>query len=206
VRYSLAGLKSRLDDDLDELLRVARLSDSGDAEATPTAEFCVVRLQDSWTRFVRDLVVRSALGNACRSGGARILPGPLGIMRQRSAMTTLRTNWPVGGTKPHYWEPKWFATKDSGRAVDVLQPTNGLDIKTALGAATNPIEDIRAVRNFIAHRGEPSASELDRKAHAWRPDWRQPADLVLNRPGAGLETRFEEWCRRLRLVGAAAVK
>lgn len=206
-RYSLAALEDRFSEELDELLRIAALVGVGKAEAIPTAEYCIVHLQDAWTRFVGDLVLRSALGNATRSGGQPIAPGPLGPITQRDSLTWLRARWQEKGKKkPFYWNPNWFTTKDSDRAVDLLQPTNGQDLKTALGAAANPIEDIRVLRNFIAHRGESSAGKLYPLAQGWRPGWRQPADLVFHRPIPGVETRFEEWCRRLRLVAGAAVK
>lgn len=66
---------------------------------------------------------------------------------------------------------------------------NRQEIDAAINSTTNPIEELRAVRNFVAHRGESSAHEIAAVARAFGvPGWRQPADM-LNRRGV-----VERWC------------
>ncbi len=164
-------------------------------------------MQDCWTRFLRDLVLRSALGNARRADGRLVGVGPLGRMYERDARVLLQKKWP-GGKKPPYFEPSWYSPDHTSRAIQVLQPNNGNDINTAIGSRNNPIEELRAVRNFAAHRGHTSAGALQPLASAWLPSWRQPSDLLLQAltiPGT-TESRFTQWSRRFRLVAAAAVK
>lgn len=171
-------------------------------EASVFAEYCVVQLQDSWNRFIRDVIFSSATGRAVRGDGTPVLPGPCGPLRQEPVLQHLRANWPRG-RKPVYWEPNWYSVTDVNHVVDVLQMSNGDDIKTAIGASTNPIEEVRPIRNFCAHRGAGTAGRLGSASRSWGPPtWRRPEDLILHRP-LGLESQFEAWCRSFALVAGA---
>jgi hypothetical protein len=202
-RYDLGSLSVRLDDEITALRGHMQSVDAGIAEESVTAEYCVIQLQDCWNRFVRDLVLRSALGNANRASGQRIRPGSHGTLLQRSAMVLLRAGWPRG-RRPFYWEPSWFDQNHANIAIDLLDPSNGADLKTALNANTNPIEDVRPTRNFAAHRSERSATRFGPKAQSWLPGWQQPHQVVRQRLAG--ETLFEEWCRRFLAVANAAVQ
>jgi hypothetical protein len=204
--YALASLAETFDAQIVELVRIATLVDVSVAEPRSTAEFCIIQLQDCWTRFVRDLILRSTLGNASRASGARIPPGPLGSMYQRAAMRHLRANWPGSRKKPPYWDPKWFDQGEAGKAIGVLQPMNAVDLTAAIGANTNPIQEVRSLRNFVAHRGESSMNVVQVHFPGRHRAWSQPHQLVLHRPGVGGPSLFEDWCRRFRLVAAAAIQ
>jgi hypothetical protein len=209
ARFELDLLRARLVDQTDRLtatLAVARAAGDPD-RLTVVSEYCVIHVQDCWNRFVRDAVMRSSLGGAVRSTGQRIDPGPNGVFWQRDAFAYLRANWGKVQQKPS-WEPDWHEVGNANKAIDVLGPRNANDLKAAFGAGSNPITDVRPVRNFIAHRGENTGARVQAvAAHYHIPDWRQPRDIVnLVIPGTGGTVLFDEWCRRFVATATAAVQ
>jgi uncharacterized protein YfkK (UPF0435 family) len=196
--------------DLSAALQEERVGDDS-ARIVIISEYCVVQLQDCWTRFTRDLIVFASLGNASfgplSSRAGQILgPGVLGVQTFADAVTILRSRWTSGGgSKPPWWEPRWFDQRDAIQALKILQPVNGNDINAALGSSANPIEDLRAVRNFVAHRGATSAPRMRAVAQSVGSlGWAQPADVV-NTSQAGVVV-FDSWVARLSAVATAAVR
>jgi hypothetical protein len=103
------------------------------------------------------------------------------------------------------WEPNWYDQGDGARAASLLDPSNRTTITGALGAATNPIEDLRWVRNYCAHRGRQAARGIE-KRHGSRSVWRTPYAIVsAPRPAPDL-TQLGEWVHRFHVVAAAATK
>lgn len=204
MRFNLGILSTRLAADLADLTLLAdQASVATGLERSAIGEYCLVQLQDSWSRFVRDLILRSSLGNASRVDGTKLPPGVHGRLLERDARQLIKTKWTAKGMGKD-WEPAWTSRDDAGRALQILQPLNSNDIMTALGASTNPIAEVKPLRNFVAHRGHVSARKLDVLAGSWGATWRQPSDLCL-RDGAGIY-RFEQWCARFQAVANAAVK
>ncbi|MGE3842703.1 MAG: hypothetical protein AB7I50_14090 [Vicinamibacterales bacterium] len=204
MRFNLGILSTRLAADLADLTLLAdQASGATGRERNAIGEYCLVQIQDSWSRFVRDLILRSSLGNASRADGTKIPPGVHGRLFERDARQLLKSKWSAKGMGKD-WEPAWTSRDEAGRAIQILQPLNANDIMTALGASTNPITEVKPLRNFVAHRGHVSADKLEVLAGSWSVTWRQPSDLCL-RDGTGLY-RFEQWCIRFQAVANAAVK
>lgn len=198
MRFNLRLLQQRFDQQV-ATLRFELLT----TPTVPVSEYCVIQLQDAWTRFCRDLILRSSIGNANRAGGTKIIAS---IREEHDAVDLLRSRWRGGNSRqPPYWEPSWFDTQQAAKALSLLRPGNTNDINAALGSSANPIDELRPLRNYVAHRGPTSNAAL----LAWAVDkhlaWHQPLDLLLQ-PAAGGSTRFEEWCVRFLAVAAAAVK
>lgn len=204
MRFNLEILKTRLGEDVAELTSLAiGAAGKGDIERIAISEYCVIQLQDSWNRFVRDLILKSSSGNSIRSGGARIGPGSRGQLTQRQSRTLLASSWSSRRGMGSDWEPAWTSQQEANRAIDILGPQNGNDLKTAIGASTNPIAELKPVRNFAAHRGPVSSAKMEAISRVWGKPWCQPSDLFLD-DGVGL-FRFDEWCRRFQAVANAAV-
>jgi hypothetical protein len=205
ARFNLDLLASRFETQMDRLVSVLSAAHTGgdDNDLTVASEYCVIHLQDCWTRFVRDLIIRSSGGGVKRATGGTVPPGPLGYLHHRDAFDYLRSNWGKTRQKAK-WEPDWHEVAHSFKAIDLLQPSNANDVKAALGASANPVSEVRPIRNFVAHRGEGSAAKV--LALHPRGQWRQPRDIVtVVIPGTGGSLRFEEWCRRFSVVARSAV-
>jgi hypothetical protein len=209
-RYSLDTLHSRFDADINQVeadFRAARES-ADRRRVVATGERCVVFLQDSYSRFVRDLIIRSSLGNATTASGTRLPPGARGVLRQSDALAFLRKGWPPKkNTKPPWWEPNWYRAKEWGIALRLLKPANSATISAALGSSTSPAEQIRLVRNFAVHRGAGSALGISQVAMGVgvAGAWQQPCDILVFSTG-GVVCQLEELCARLRAISAAAVR
>lgn len=187
---------------LSNLLAAARAKGEG-PELWGMSEYCVIQLQDTWTRFVREVILRSSLGHADRANGTRLRAPAAGVMTFSAALGHLRLGWP-GGKKPPYWEPRWFDRGDSAKALTILHPVNEQAIGAALGANTNPIEELRGVRNFVCHRGPTSAPRIAAAALALGVQWEQPSDIV-NSAGPGAVV-FDTWITRFSSVATAAIE
>jgi hypothetical protein len=207
-RFNLGILEARFDAEAARIARVLSAERPGGPLEVEMAEYALVALQDAWNRFIRDLIIRSTLGNSVTASGSAVRPGTHGVMRQRDALNLLRRGW-GNRAQPAWWEPSWFRVDVATTATTILAPRNGANIIAAVGSSANPIDDLRAVRNFIVHRLPSTAEGADavRRANRSSP-WRQPRD-ILGAPARGglpAEVLFDSWCRRLRVVANAAVK
>jgi hypothetical protein len=113
-------------------------------------EGAVVKLQDRWGAFSQDLVLLSAVGSVRTTSGvliARRYAAP------RVALDRLRATFAGRARKPGYWQPKWFDPTEAIDAANRLGIPNFAAVSAALGATPAPLEELRAVRNFFAHRG-----------------------------------------------------
>jgi len=112
------------------------------------------------------------------------------VLTFRDGVAALRAKWP-GGKRPAYWEPSWFDQGQSATALAILQPVNANDIGAALGAGTNPIEELRGVRNFVCHRGPTSAPKIASSALKVGVQWERPSDIVNASVGGAIV--FDTW-------------
>lgn len=207
-RFNLGTLEARFDAEATRIAGALAVQRPGGALEIEMAEYGLVALQDAWSRFIRDLIIRSSLGNAVTSAGTVIRAGQHGVMRQRDALDLLRRGWSKKGM-PSWWEPYWYRVDASTKAITILGPGNGGNIAAAIGSSANPVEDLRLVRNFAVHRLPSTAEDAGAVARGnSSAPWRQPRDIVgaTARGGLAAEVLFDSWCRRLRVVAAAAVK
>ena len=181
-----------------------------DASARPIAapsgllvdaqEACIVRLLDAWARFSRELVVEGTVGTTTM-GGTRIAACP-GVRTHRDVVPELRRR--QTNRKAPWWEPRWHSASECLDAVRVLGLANATTIQSALGAANSPAEDLRKVRNFIAHRSEKTAQgmlEVARNIPA--PPSVRPAALSATLIPPGI-TLFRSWVTDLLAIAHAA--
>jgi hypothetical protein len=209
-RFALGTLATRFareSDGFNALL--ARHASTDTEEEFALAEYCMVALQDSWSRFVRDLILRSSSGNSTTSTGRKVPPGPRGRLRLRTSIFVVQKDWTKTG-KQAGWEPNWYSVEHAGRAITILGTSNGAEMMAAIGSSTNPIDDVRPIRNFAAHRLPATARAADAVAQnrlAGRK-WRQPRDIVTSDTGAPGATvsLYAEWCVRFKAVAVAAVR
>lgn len=191
---------------LSRLLRRAHFDHPADMRHA-VGEFAVVALQDSWNRFTRGVILASAAG-AITSGGLRVRSAT-GRTSHAASLALLRATWPTRKNQPPWWEPRWFDPGDASQSASLLTITNASTVTGAIGATANPIADLRAVRNFVAHRGPTTAPRVQAvAARHGRTAWNQPVDIVtieLATVPAGRELLLEAWCRQFAAVASACV-
>lgn len=161
-------------------------------------EMVVIRMHDAWTRFCRDLVITSALGNTVTIGGLAVPRCGAAITDRNSVIACLLATY-----KKRQYEPKWGDVQECIDAARRLQITNLPTVSASLGASNSPAEEIRHVRNYYAHRKIGSAS---RAIATNLFSGAQPEVRDLNRFTSGGSTVIESWVQRLMFVATASVQ
>lgn len=125
------------------LLEGERAYAAGDhGAASLLCHLALIRLNDSWSKFSRRLLVASALGLTGFSGKHPKAPN---ISDEASAMAALGIGVP--------WREDWawhVASTFLG-AARKLKVTNINTLNGSMGATPNPSESVRFIRNFFAH-------------------------------------------------------
>lgn len=163
-------------------------------------EGAIIQLQDQWSVFCRGLIIRSWVGDV-RTLGGREIPIRLGHVSPEACLSALRATYTGKSKKRSYWEPKWFDANEAIDAARRLQLPNAAEISAGLGLTPSPLDEIRAVRNFIAHKGLESASRLRR--HGARAS-AQEVDAFVLAPTVGGASRFERWVAQLDVMAYSA--
>lgn len=165
-------------------------------------EMGVLRLWDGWTRFCRELVIASAVSRPVTVAGLHLPKAP-NVQRRRDVLPLLRLSF-GRRQKPPWWEPHWGIATDAIDAAQRLQVANFASISGGLGALGSPAEDLRRVRNFLAHRGEDTYSYVEALSARLRlPHESRPDQLIQYMVPPGVPV-FEFWVVQLRVVAQAA--
>lgn len=128
-------------------------------------QMIIVRFQDHWAYFVRQLIILSASGRAHTTSG--------------NSVASAHGFSSVGGVEA--WlamqnrgnrEPDWHVTRTSTKIARQLKISNFDHVSSALGSVTSPEEKIRTYRNFIVHRNKSTANKLKQMVqnNGWRPN------------------------------------
>ena len=165
-------------------------------------EMCVIRLQDSWARFCRELVLLSCWAEPVTAQGKRVTRVP-NIRRAHDVIPTLISTYRRRRT-----EPSWHIPNDCIEAAGRLQIANYSTVKSGLGLSFShsPTYQLRCLRNHFAHRNEVTAKLVRQLAI----DLGIPTATVANllpvsivQPGTSL---FSLWILRLRTMAQLAIQ
>lgn len=174
----------------------------------PTEDGCLVSIWDSWTRFLRELVVASASSSVIGLSGVTY---PIAIPRNESEILLyLQANNLDNRFGFVNGEPNWNNEKKLATIADYLGIVNGNQIVGAISATSislypvtvdNPLAEIRQCRNFVAHKTDPNLIEVSKYA---KPPF---VDLSTHMRGSqrGVET-FSEWKECLVTLAEAAAQ
>lgn len=196
---TLSLAEARLEASLDALVAgvLAAQHDADPLRRRAILEHAILRSQDLWGRFWREACLLSATGAVCDAGGQKVLRAP-GCRTFQIACTKIRAYYrKLNHPNPH-WEPDWHKPAVVTDITRLLQSSNAHTLSGAVAAQQNPYQELRVVRNYIAHMGASAA----RDAYAVTGG-SAPHDYILQ-PVRGV-TRFEEWIGRMKLVASAAV-
>ena len=163
------------------------------------AEMGVVRLHDAWARFSRNLVIVSAGGRPYTENGLRLRTAP-GVKRIQDVIPTLLSSY-----KKRTLEPPWAIPKESIDAAQRLAIHNFTTFSAAIGSTPSPAEEMRPLRNFVAHRGKGTANAVRQQGFFFYGD-RVSIEAVAGdfvQPGI---TRFEHWVAGMQIIARAAIQ
>ena len=169
-------------------------------ESQLVMEMAVIRLHDMWTRFSRELIIISAGGRPYTAAGVRLSYVP-GVKKIRDVIPMLKKSY---GNRWRF-EPKWFFATKCLDAANRLKIQNYNIISGALGSTNSPVEELRVVRNYMAHRSISAADEI-RAQLWWNPKIKLDVYDLSGRMVTGGTTAMENWVYRLRIVAEAAIQ
>lgn len=204
--YRLGNLYSRFYVETDTLLLSFCTSRTYTAQLQ--RESCIIRLHAAWYRFCRELIVESAACTPTTTNGTLIPKAP-SIKTRYDVIPRLRL---LNTTKQHkprlWWEPRWSDPTKCIQAAQSLKIANFGSVSSALGMTPSPVEHLRLVRNFIAHRNEDTAIKMKPvlQVYGINTTANTTADqlLIYTPPMGG--TIFEKWVREIQLMAQAAVQ
>lgn len=162
-------------------------------------EMCVIRLHDSWTRFSRELVVQSAACEALTDTGSLLVkaPGiasPADVINEAKRIATSR------------FEPRWGDPTTCLKIAASLRIANLGIVSGALGSTPAPFENLRAVRNYLAHRNRETASRVAIVKHAIRVQSVTTVDGIICSIVAPDTPLLIDWIYSMRVIALAAVQ
>lgn len=175
-----------------------RASTKIDGTTRLTCEMVVIRLHDAWTRFCREVIIRSAIGNINTLGGMRLVP-VVGVTDRASAIEALMNTY-----RKRTYEPRWGDASECLDAATRLKIGNIATVSAAIGATNSPAESIRHVRNFYAHRKEGSAARAITTGCFYGAKY--PDVFQLRQYTTGGVTVVASWTSGLILIATAAVQ
>ena len=148
----------RFEAKLDALVGVIGALDDGrtlNVKEVFLMERALIQLQIDWELFVRGVILDSATGKFCDSKGV-IISSISGNLRSREhAGNHLITLY---AKRRH--EPDWYLPVDAVNAARLLNVSNLSTISAELGVTPWLLDELRYLRNFIAHRSKRAALNL----------------------------------------------
>lgn len=182
-------------------------------------EYAAIRLQDAWSNYCRDIIVYSAIYDTADAHNHIYPKSSHRLKNIAEVYDLLRNNW-MGGSgqrsrKPSYWEPNWYDPSHVSTCLMILRLSNP-NIGGAIGLPTNPIQELRPLRNYVAHRGKETRLELEKilvdpaasVSRVFGGVWNQPIDIIsiqtdpTRSPNA---TVFSEWIERFKVVARSMI-
>lgn len=165
-------------------------------------EWCIIALHDAWVSHCRALVLTSAVAGCETLAGVRV-PPVAGVRNANRAVALVRAS--LAPKAPAYWEPRWGDAREAIRAAQALGINNFVQVSGALGSTPSPAEDLRVVRNYVAHRNHTTAPAVRRLTNL--AGFVDPTlDGYLIAIVGPLESRYRSWVRELRSIATAAVR
>ena len=161
-------------------------------------EMCLIRLQDDWARFCRQLIIWSA-GRAPETMGGSHLQLVAGISKPSEVIPKLNSTRPKRN-----WERHWHDPIMCLEAARRLQAQNINAISAGLGMSPSPLDDLRKLRNFVAHRGQENTSQVRRVAHKLGFKATASAEQIVSTNIFPGQTVFERWVTQLHKMARAA--
>lgn len=188
-----------LQDEFHVCLNAVSNSENPKAPRRLSGEMAIVRLHDCWARFCRELLVLSAGGRPLTATGIRLPLAP-GISSCSEVMPKIKSfkQW----TRK---DPRWADPSELLAVAQELKIANFTTIAGAIGSVDSPIEELRIVRNFYAHR----CLDTVQKVRSHRSFSSTKAITIEEIAGELVEsgvTRMENWTIELRLIAGAAIQ
>lgn len=142
-------------DALGNLLSVVDAKTEYNTHDIYVAERALIQIQIEWEHYVRAVILDSATGSYRNARGPVASRTYLSVSSRDAAAHLLIASYPK-----RQYEPDWYLPSQAIDAAVRLDISNLAQISSELGVTPWPIDDLRHLRNFIAHRSKRSALSL----------------------------------------------
>jgi len=170
---------------------------------TLAREAATICLQDQWSAFCRDLIFKSWRGKVWTAGGTYLTPNAAATSHT-AVLIALRATYTGKQKKAAYWQPKWFDPIQTIESAKRLALPNLPSIAAGVGLTPSPLDELRAVRNYFAHRGPEGTSRLAPFVGGPVTDLAVHSLVTQSTLGGGY--RFERWVAQLDTMARTAVQ
>lgn len=210
----LAVVVDRLRNELDEIESIFASCLGGNAVRAyrtpymPTEDGCLVSLWDAWNRFLRALCLTSCRGATEGLSGSTYTP--TAALTEAQALAHILASRRGNNYTVTAGEPRWYDARGLPDLTAALGLANDTVIVGAVTAShlqlgpirvSNPLEEIRFCRNYIAHKTAVTLRSAQAVAGTTFPD------LIthVRAKRSGVET-FSEWKEACLAVAEAAAQ
>lgn len=166
-------------------------------------EGLVIRIHDTWVRFCKELLFVSTLKRPIGLSGAQI-PCVSGLSCHSDIIDKLKLSYSRG--KPPWWEPRWGNASEFLNAARTIGVTNFLNLSAGIGHPDSPIENLRIVRNYIAHRGRKTSKAYDEITTTYGFSQRCDIFFFLTQPVPPGISVFVDWVRTMQLMAEISMQ
>lgn len=151
------------------------------------AERALIQIQIEWEHFVRNLILDSATSKFENASGLITSRSYPRLRTREAAAHVLIGTYP---RQPH--EPDWYLPVRAIDAAIRLDVSNHSQIGAELGLTPWPIDELRHLRNFIAHKSKRSALKVRATGFVGASASIEALQIALQF-GAGGAKRYVEW-------------
>jgi hypothetical protein len=175
------------------------------AEEKRRVAYVTIEALNLWAVFARAFYVSCAL-RALDDQGVRITTSQPSIRTQLDAITfAVHTDKPKLSSRLGPWspfdEPPWTSLSRFENVMVALSPSNLAKVHGAVSYDPDAFRDLKAARNFMAHRSEATAAEMAAVARRNLLNPRlHPVDLLASRARARPQTLLADWLDALRIM------
>lgn len=159
------------------------------------AERAILQIQVEWEQFTRNFILDCATGKFSNSNGLITSRSFTRLENREVAAHKLITLYPR-----RTFEPDWYLPSQAIDAAGKLDISNFPDVSAEIGITPWPIDDLRYIRNFIAHKSKRSALTI-RSTNLVRQNATINIVSLAREYGTGGVMRYEEWINFIK--GAA---
>ena len=164
-------------------------------------ERSVLQLQTEWELFVREFILDSATGKfASSQGNVNSVYTVSATLSREKILNKLS----VSANSLRHREPNWSITKEAIAASGKLELSNHKHISAVLGASPWYLDDLRPIRNFVAHYSKRSALEVRKSFKLSTRDKICPSQFSLQTVSGGI-SKFEQWANFIKVTGKGPV-
>lgn len=187
---------------IDALADFLRPYESADLSSVDVfnVERIIIQLQIEWEHFVRNLILDSATGKYRSKSGPVSSNLPVKVPSRKHAGFLL-----VSQYQRRRNEPDWYLPRDAIQAAGKLVLTNESKIATELGITPWELDDLRHLRNFIAHRSGRAATSVRGAGCVAKTDRIIPSTICFDYLTGG-HRRYEGWVAFMKRVGSRLVE